>query len=136
MAMHVRDFAEGFETLPAKVTHRDERAAWRLEDMEIIAAGLGSRAMFRRDQDLRQIDDRRRHEELMRFLYHVELLPPCAEIKSFFYRFARYVDRQVFRLARPHHYDEGSHEQKRDAEQRRASCPYRDRGVPGARINS
>src|SRR6266511_1765119 len=109
--------AEGFEAPSAEITHRDQRADRRLEDVEVIAAGLCPRAVFRRDPDLRQVEDRRRQEELMRLLNQVKLFLLGAELESLLDLFAGYVDRQVFRFARPSHEDEGSCEQQRDAEQ-------------------
>src|SRR5215471_12262195 len=98
--MQIRDLAQGFETPSAEIANCNERAGGRLEDVEIIAAGLGSRAMFRRYPDLRQIGDRRRQKEFMRLLDQIELLSPGAEFESLFDRFTSYFDSYVFRLAR------------------------------------
>src|SRR5215475_7031698 len=120
--VQIGGLAEGFEAPSAEITHRDQRADRRLEDVEVIAAGLCPSAVFRRDPDLRQVDDRRRQEELMRLLNQVKLFLPGAQIESLLYRFAGYFDRQVFRFARPRHEDEDSREQQRDAEPGRASA--------------
>src|SRR5262249_30824243 len=44
--VQIGDLAEGFEAPSAEIAHRDERTASRLENVEIIAAGFGPRAMF------------------------------------------------------------------------------------------
>src|SRR5262249_57250880 len=113
----------------------DKRAARRVEDLEVIAAGFGSRAVFRRDPDLRQIDNRRRHEELMRLRDQFQLLLLRAKLESLFDRSTGYIDHQVFGLTRSHHEDERRREQYRDAKPGRASAPQRDRGVASARIS-
>src|SRR5215510_5743806 len=121
--VQIGGLAEGLEAPSAEITHRDQRADRRLEDVEVIAAGLCPSAVFRGDPYLRHVDDRRRQEELMRLLNQVKLCLAGAEFESLLDRFAGYVDRQVFRFARPRYEDECSRQQQRDTEQGRASAP-------------
>src|SRR5262249_29590797 len=88
---HFGDITDSVDPSSVEVAQDEERAAPRLENLKIIAAGLGSRPVLGRDPDLWQIDDRRRHEELMRLQNQVEFLLFRPERERLFDRLAGYI---------------------------------------------